>query len=210
MTRKALIYKILIQIYGGPPTDDSDISDDLVNVWVNEGVALAAKQNYKDAIQIDGMGYINNSFYATYSGLAIVSDTTDNLCYKLTLPQLPLGIGRNEGVATLKFKDSNGFVSLTGIPLSINQQAYADNMPVIPNKIMYWPEGNTLRMKSALQLWNYTGIVKMVSAGDSTDLNSTLLVPDDYIPVVTDYVSKMLLLQRSQPVDTANDGLDKS
>ncbi len=208
MTRKQLIYRILIQVYGGIPTDDRDISDTLVNKWINDGIAVAAKQCYKEAIQIEGTGYINNSFYATFSGISITTDDTDNLCYKLTLPQIPIGVGRNEGVSALRFKDSNGFVSLTAIPLSIAQQAYADSMPPIPNKVMYWPEGDTLRMKSPLQLYNYTGVVKMVSSGDSLDLNSLLIIPDDYVPIVIEYVTKNLMTQRSVPQDTANDGLD--
>lgn len=208
MTRLQFIYRTIMQVYGGTPTDDREISNDLVNNWLNEGVAVAAKQCYKEAIQIDGMGYINNSFYTTFSGISITTDDTDNLCYKLTLPQVPIGIGRNEGVSALRFKDNTGFVSLTAIPLSISQQSYADSMRPIPNKILYWPEGDTLRMKSVLPLWDYTAVVKMVSGGDATDLNSTLNVPDDFMPVVTDYVTKMLLLQRGQPQDLQNDGTD--
>lgn len=200
--------RCLTQIYGGVPTDDIEISFDLLNVWLSDAIAVAAKTCYKESIQIEGIGYVNNSFYTTFSGLAITTDDTDNLCYKLTLPEIPVGIGRNEGIASLRFKDSNGFVSLTAIFLSIAQQAYADSMRPIPNKILAWPEGSTVRMKTPLQLFNYTGIVKIISGGDATDLNSTLNVPPDYFPVMTEYIKQQLGFQRAQPQDTVNDGAD--
>lgn len=200
--------RCLTQIYGGVPTDDIEISFDLLNVWLSDAIAVAAKTCYKESIQIEGIGYVNNNFYTTFSGLAITTDDTDNLCYKLTLPEIPVGIGRNEGIASLRFKDSNGLVSLTAIFLSIAQQAYADSMRPIPNKILAWPEGNTVRMKTPLQLFNYTGIVKIISGGDATDLNSTLNVPPDYFPVMTEYIKQQLGFQRAQPQDTVNDGAD--
>ena len=208
MQRYEFLERNLIQIYGGFPTDDSEISFDLLNSWLSDAIATAAKTCYKEAIQIDGIGYVNNSFYTTFSGLAITTDDTDNLCYKLTLPEIPVGIGRNEGLSALRFKDSNGFVSFTGIPLSMGQQSYADNMRPIPNKILYWSEGNTIRMKTAIQLFNYSGVVKMVSGGDATDLNSQLNVPPDYFPVMVEYLKQQMMAQRVIKQDTANDGTD--
>lgn len=208
MTRFAFIEKSLIQIYGSFPTDDAEITYDIINAWLGEATAAAAKACYKESIQIDGVAYVNNSFYTTFSGLSITTDDTDNLCYKLTLPEIPVGIGRNEGIATLRFKDTNGYVSQTAIPLSMNQQAYAEGMPVIPNKILYWSEGNTLRMKSVLQLWQYTAVVKMISGGDATDLNSELNVPPDYHPLMVEYLKQQLQFMKAQPKDVTSDGND--
>lgn len=210
MTRGAFIEQALINIYGGLTTDDAEMTIDMVNaVLMPQAIALAAKTCYTQAIQIDGIGYVNNSFYTTFSGLAITTDDTDNQCYKLTLPDMPVGIGRNEGLSSLRFKDENGFISQTAIWLSMNQQAYADRMRPIPNKILAWPEGNTIRMKTTLPMWSYAGIVKMVSGGDATDLNSELNVPPDYLPIMTEYLRKELIAFRTSQPDTANDGLDK-
>jgi hypothetical protein len=209
MTRQTLIELILRQVYGEQPSDDSSITDNLVNVWINQGIGIAAKKNYTDSIQIDGIAYMNNSFYTTFSGLAITKDTTESFTYYVTLPEVPVGIGRNEGVATVRFKNTLNSISNTGIPLSINQEAFADNLRTIPNKTLYYPQGSLLKIKSALLLDSgYTCIVKMVSGGDSTDLSSTINVPPDYIPIVVDYVQKQLMLQRAQPKDLANDGED--
>ncbi len=209
MKRGAFIEQCLVQVYGGFPTDDAEITIDMINnAWLGEAIAAAAKQNYAEAIQIDGIGYVNNGFYTTFSGLAIVTDDTDNLCYKLTLPEIPPGIGHSAGISSLRFKDDNGFVSQTAIPLSMNQQAYADRMQPIPNKILYWQEGNTLRMKSTLPMWNYTGVIKMISGGDSTDLDSELNVPPDYEPVMEKFIMEALMRMKNMPKDTASDGND--
>ena len=206
MTRQHLIERILRQVYGDQPRDDASITDNLVNEWVNTGIGLAAKQNYKDAIQIDGIGYVNNSFYTTFKGLSVTAD--ENFLWKINLPQIPLGIGSTEGITTLKFKDEKNNISLPCIPLSENQKGYYQRMRPIPNKILFYPEGEFIYAVSTINLNNYTAIVSMISGGDATDLSSTLNVPDDYIPVIIDYVSKMLMTQRNMPVDAANDGLD--
>lgn len=206
MTRQYLIERILRLVYGDQPRDDSSITDNLVNEWINTGIGIAAKQNYKEAIQIDGIGYVNNSFYTTFKGLDVVLD--EGFTWKITLPQLPIGVGKNEGISTLQFKDANGKLSLPCIPLSENQKGYYQRMRPIPNVTLYYPEGEFIYAVSTIILSNYTATVSMVSGGDSSDLTSTLNVPDDFIPVIVDYVSKMLMLERGQPVDAANDGLD--
>lgn len=208
MTRNELIEQILRQVYGEQPTDDASITPNLVNIYINQGVALAAKQNYKDAIQLDGWGYVNNSFYSTFSGSTITVDNTDQFQYYITLPQVPLGIGNTEGITSLQFKYGNE-VSYTAIPMSMNQVGYVNNLRAIPNKLLFFPEGNLVRIKTPLILDSgYTWTAKLVSGGDSTNLNSNLNCPDDYIPLVVDYCMKLLMLERNQPKDTSNDGAD--
>lgn len=206
MTRYQLIERILRSVYGEQPTDDSNITYNLVSQWLNDGIALAAKQNYREGLQIDGVTYVNNSFYTTFKNLPISS--YENFIFQLTLPQLPLGIGRNEGVATLQFVDASGAVSDPAIPLSENQVGYYQNMRPIPNKTLYYPEGTYLYIISYLQLFNYTAKVRMISGGDSTNPNSVLNIPDDYVPVVIKYCVDMLRQERAQPKVLSNDGLD--
>ena len=60
MTRKTFIERILRQIYNGQPSDDSNITFNLVNQWLNDAIGVAAKKNYTDSIQMDGVAYVNN------------------------------------------------------------------------------------------------------------------------------------------------------
>lgn len=210
MKRGEFIERNRIQIYGGVPTDDAEITDSLINFWMPDAIGFAAKTCWKEAIQIDGVAYLNNSFYTTYSGITIGSDDTDNLCYKFTLPQVPFGLGRNEGVAKIQFKDSNGFVSQNAIPLSMNQVGYADRQRPIPNKITYWYEGDVVRIKTSLIMTAYTAIVRMASGGDQNDLDSELNVPADYYPFMVQYLREQLMFERSIPQDNTNDGVDNN
>lgn len=207
-TRYQICERILRAVYGEQPSDDSNVTVNLVNSWLMDAVAIAAKQNYKENIQIDGINYTNNSFYTTFKGLSIIQ--YEDFVFQMTLPQLPLGVGRTEGIGTLQFVDANGNVSDPAIPLSENEVGYYQNMRPIPNKTLYYPEGQYIYIISVLQLFNYTGKVRMISGGDSTDINSILNVPDDYMPVVVKYCSDMLRQERAQPRDASNDGVDRA
>jgi hypothetical protein len=207
MTRNIFIERILRQIYNGQPSDDSNITYSLVNQWLNDAIGLAAKKNYTDGIQMDGIAYVNNSFYTTFKDLTVELGNIDNVTYSIDLPQIPVALGKNEGIATLQFvKDK--LASQTAIPLSINQVAYIDNLRPIQNKILYWTEGKNIYAKSLIPLTSYTANVRMVSGGDSTDLESTLIVPDDYVPMIVEYIKGQLAFERSRPIDVSNDGVD--
>ena len=208
MTRYALIERILRQIYNGQPSDDSSITYNLVNQWLNDAIGLAVKKNYTDSIQMDGIAYVNNSFYTTYTNLDIAAETVDNVTYSVLLPQIPIALGKNEGVATLQFVGDKK-TSQTGIPLSINQVAYIDNIRPIQNKILYWIEGKNIFVKSSIPLTSYKATLRMVSGGDSKNLESTLIIPDDYIPVIIEYIKGQLAFEKSRPIDTNNDGVDQ-
>jgi len=206
MTRYQIIERILRQVYGEQPTDDSNITTGLVNQWLNDGIAAAAKRNYAESIQVDGVAYVNNSFYTTFKSLPIAS--FEQFTYQVTLPHIPFGIGKNEGISSLTVVGSNGNISYDGVPLSENQVTYYRNMPMIPNKILYYPEGTFAYILTPMILnsGGFTARIKMVSGGDSTNLNSLLNVPDDYISYIIEYVSKMLIMERQQVKDIQNDG----
>jgi hypothetical protein len=204
MTRRQLIEQIIRQVYGGQPSDDADITPNLVNQYINQGIATVIKQNYKDSIQLDGVSYINNGFYTSYSGLSITQSS--NFLWVLTLPEIPIAIGKNEGISNLRLIGSAGQIGIDCIPLSINQKSYATSMRTIPNRLLYYTEGSKLYILSSLILNQYSAVVTMVSGGDAVNLNSELNVPQDYIPLIVQYVANALMLERKQPRDLTNDG----
>ena len=63
-------------------------------------------------------------------------------------------------------------------------------------------------IKTSILLSTYKANLRMVSGGDSTDLTSTLIVPDDYIPFIIEYIKGQLAFEKSRPIDTSNDGVD--
>lgn len=206
MTRAQFIEQIIRQVYGGYPSDDSSITPLLVNQYIDQAIAFAAKNNYTDNVKLDGIGYVNNSFYTTFKGIAITRDETG--LWKLELPQIPVGIGANEGISTLVLKDDTNKITLPLIPLTENQKTYFQSMQNPPFKTLYYVEGSYAYIVSSLILSSYTASVTMVSGGDSTDLSSTLNVPGDYVPAMIQFIQQQLMVMKTTPKDLANDGTD--
>lgn len=207
MTRYSYIEQVRRDIYGGQPNDDAEITINLVNQWLDQAIGIAAKTNYTDSLKLDGIAYMNGSFYTTYKGLSVTSD--EQFIWRITLPHIPFGIGNNEGVSTLKFKDaSSSQISQPVIWLNQNQWAYFQNMRQIPNSLYANLQGEYIYIISTILLFQYTAQVVMVSGGDSTNLYSTLNVPADYLPIMTDYLKQQLMFERSAPKDVTADGMD--
>lgn len=207
MQRIQYIEQIRRLIYGGQPDDDAEITIGLVNVWLDQALAFAAKANYKDSIAIDGIAYINNSFYTTFKSLSISED--EQFLWKVTLPSIPIGIGTSEGISTLVIKDNESRqLSQPIVWLSQNQRSFANGMRVIPNKILGYVEGTFVYLKSTLILSDYTAQATMISGGSSSDLYGTMNIPADYIPVMTQYLREQLMFERMVPRDVTPDGND--
>jgi hypothetical protein len=206
MIRKQLIEQIIRLVYGSQPSDDASITPGLVNQMINQAIGTMARLSYKESIQLDGIGYINNSFYTTFKDITIFQD--EQFTYRITLPQVPISLGKNEGISVLKLKDPDGEVSRPVIWISQDQVGYYQSMPQIPNKILAYYQGNIAYMLSTLQLNEYKAQVTIVSGGDSNNLDSQLNVPDDFISGIVDMVVKSLVQSRAQIRDSANDGVD--
>lgn len=206
MQRNTYIELLRREVYGGYVADDAEITVGFVNTLLNAAVGIAAKQNYKDAIQLDGVSYINNSFYTTFKNILVTKD--ENFVYKLSLPELPIGIGRNEGVSSLQFKDSINNISRNCVPISIAQKNYYIGLRSIPNKILYYTESKFIYALSTINLTQYTANIGMISGGDSTDLGSELNVPADYYPIMDAYLMPILMKEKMTPKEILNDGVD--
>lgn len=206
MTRRAYIEQIRRAIYNGQPNDDASITVNLVNQILNQAIGVAAKQAYADSIKLDGIAYVNNSFYTTFKGLTISAD--EFASWKVTLPHLPIGLGVNDGISTLVVKENSSNISQPVVWITQAQKSYYQNMRPVPNKVLAYSEGEFIYIISTLLLNEYTASVTMVSGGLPTDLDATLNVPNDYLPLITDYLKKELLGELSVPKDVNNDGND--
>ena len=207
ISRRAYIEMVRRQIYGEQPSNDSNITTNLVNRWLNIATANAAKQNYKENIALDGIQYVNNSFYTTFKSIAVTKD--ENFLWKIELPQIPLGIGETSGISTVVFKDSTtNQISYPVVLLSQNQVSFQKGMRSIPNKLLGYSEGKYVYVLSTLLLSAYTATVTMVSGGSGDDLTSTVNIPDDYFPIIVEYLKQQLMFQRQMPQDVTQDGSD--
>ncbi len=206
MTRRVLIEQIRRMLYGGIPTDDANITEKEINLYINEAMAYMAKINYTDAIKLDGVESIADSFYLTFKNLAATRDT-DTGYYSIDLPQVPLGLARGYGIATVTFPTNTGSAK-SPIPISVRELDYMDNLKQPPSKIFYWSEGKKLWFKSYINLVGKNAIVRMVST-ETTNLDDELNVPQEYITDIINLVMGQLRPRKATPQDSTNDGLDK-
>lgn len=207
MVRRTYIERIRRLIYGGQPPAEANITIGLVNNYLQDAIAVAAKTNYTDNLKLEGIASVNNSFYTTFKSLVIASD--EQFMWKITLPQIPVGIGGIEGVSKVIIKDSSSpQLSYPIVLLTENQVSFQRGMREIPNKLLGYPEGEFVYIMSTLMLSSYTAQVTMVSGVSSTDLDSTLNVPPDYLPVMNEFLLRILMVQKNQVQDVTDDGSD--
>lgn len=203
-TRRTIIELILRQILNGQPSDDTDITDNLVNQWLNIALGLAAKKNYTDNLQLEGVAFVNNSFFSTFKGIELTEDERN--LYKFTLPSIPLGIGATDGIARIVFKNTKNEVSFPAVLLSENQVAIQRSMRPVPNKILCYSEGGYAYAITSILMGQYTASVTLVSGGNANDLDSYLNIPDDYLAVCVEYIRSQLAFETAQKKDISNDG----
>jgi hypothetical protein len=207
MTRKTLIEQIRRLYYGGVPNDDASLSEKEVNVYLNEAIAYIAKVNYTDAIKLDGIETVADSFYGTFKNIPITKDN-DTGYYSLELPQTPLGMARGYGISTVTFPANTGLAK-SPIPISVRELDYMDNLKQPPSKIFYWAEGKRLWFKSYTNLVGKLAIIRMIST-ETSDLNAELNVPQEYINDIITLVLNNLKIRKGTPEDNVNDGVDKA
>ena len=206
LTREQYIEQIRRQIYGGQPNDDAEITVSLVNQLLNQGIGYAAQKCYQDNLKIEGIASVNNGFYTTFKGIAVTKD--ENFLWRITLPEVPPGIGVTEGISSLVFKSDTNQISYPVLLMTMNQQTISKGMRAIPNKLIGYQQGAYVYVLSTIQLNQYTATATVISGGDSTDLDSILNVPPDYLNFVTEFLKQQLNFERFQPVDEKADGLD--
>lgn len=194
------------QVHGGFASDDSQITDNLINTLIEPAIAAVAKTNYIENKRLDGIAYANNSFYTTYKGIGITQD--EQFLWKVELPDVPVGLGYNEGVSRFIIKSDTNELSYPLIPLSQNQTTFFRGMRPIPNKVLYYTEGKNAYILTTIMMNDFTASVTMVSGGDKTDMDSELNVPPDYLPMMQEWIFKQLVTERLQPQDRSNEGSD--
>jgi hypothetical protein len=205
MTRKVLIEQIRRMYYGGIPSDDSNLTENEVNHYINQAIAYIAKLNYTDAIKIDGVENLGDAFYTTFKGLAITKDT-DTGYYSTTLPHPPVGLSRGYGISTVTFPVSTGLAKAP-TPVSPREVDYIEQIKLPPSKIFYWVEGKKLWFKSYVNLVGKLAIVRMVST-ENSDLSAELNIPGEYISDMINWIMNQLRVRKQMPEDTTNDGVD--
>lgn len=205
MTNRQLAELIQRQIAGGTPSDDFEPKLEEIALWIPHGVAAAARVNYTDGVNVDGIEFVGDAFYTTIKNLALTLDE-DTGWYQTTLPTLPYGLSTGYDITAMRVQGDRQ-VSDAAIRIPQRQVSFYDRMRLPPNKLFFWVEGKTVNVKSFAVLDGMAVRVTMATPGTG-GLDADMNCPDDYIPMVVDYVKKQLLTPQPQPPDLSNDGVN--
>lgn len=208
MIRKVLCELIQRRLAGGDVPDDFSPKLDEINKWLDHGIAASAFKNYTDAVRVDGVEFVSESFYITVSGLTISEDTNTGLYYT-TLPSAPYALPPGYDV-TMVALQVDGKLSRGMVRKNPTRHNTFTSLPKPPNKLFYWFDGAKIWIDSFTALQSNTLHVRIASSKGSVQnggLNDELRVPDDAIPFITDYVLRTF--GAMQPQDNSNDGVNQ-
>lgn len=203
-TRRILIELIQRQLSGGMISQDSELTDGLINIYINGAIGYAAKANYKEEIQLNGIESVSDGFYAEFTGITITLNAATGQ-YHATLPQQPAGVGIGWDVADFMLIKGSG-TKLFANPISPREVRYLYSLPSGCDEVYFWMNGVTASLHSCSDITKYKASVRMIST-QSSDLDAPITLPDAYWPMAIEYIDKTLGVQLNIPIDISNDGV---
>lgn len=190
---------------GGFPSDDFEITIPLINFYLNSAIGYAIKASYKDEIQLNGVEGVADAFYATFTGLNISKDLNTGW-YNIVLPQQTVGVGAGWDITSFLMVKGSG-AKLFGYPITQKEVAYLYTNPKGCNDVYFWVVKDRMNIHSCSDITKYKGIVTML-VSQSTDLDASMNVPDGYMPLIIEYMTKTLGVMMNMPIDISSDGVD--
>ena len=204
-TRRQILETIQRLMLGGFASDDTELTQNLINQHLNAAIGYAAKTNYKEEIQLNGIENVSDAFYSSFRGIAISKDD-DTGWYTATLPQQPAGIGAGWDISTFFITTGSG-MKLMGHPITAREVEYLYRGKLPCDEVFYWIDGDKANMHSCQDLSKYKLSIRMIST-QSTDMDASINLPDGYLPVVIEYITKTLGIQVQRPIDISSDGVE--
>lgn len=204
-TRKMVLETIQRLMLGGMPSDDTELTINLINQHLNAAIGYAAKTNYKEELQLNGIENVSDAFYTSFTNINISKDQSTGW-YNATLPQQPAGVGTGWDISNFMLTTGSG-AKLFAHPISPREVEFLYNGKKPCNEIFYWVNRDTVSLHSGQDLTKYKANVRMIST-QSSDLDSVVTIPDGYMPVVVKYLSEVLGVEVQRPVDSSSDGVE--
>lgn len=205
ITRKNIIDRIRRAIYGGIPPDSAEITVNLVNSYLNDGIAAAAKKNFQENFAVDQIGSVADGFYMTFSPFTISHDDVTGY-YGFDAPQMPLSLPAGINVSNL-FVVMPSKIKVECSRITTRDLQVMFEVPMDTREIYYWLEGMKVMLWSKGDITGSKAYMRMPYA-ESSDLNAAINCPPDMIPDVTGYVLQMLGVQAQEAPMTQNENVE--
>lgn len=204
-TRRMVLETIQRLMLGGMASDDTELTTNLINQHLNAAIGYAAKTNYKEEIQLNGIENVSDAFYTSFTNININKDQNTGW-YNATLPQQPAGVGIGWDISGFMLTTGSG-AKLFAHPISPREVEFLYNGKKPCNEIFYWVNRDTVSLHSGQDITKYKANVRMIST-QSSDLDSVVTIPDGYMPVVVKYMSEVLGIEVQRPIDNSSDGVE--
>jgi hypothetical protein len=204
-TRRQILETLQRLMLGGMASDDTELTINLINQHLNGAIGYAAKTNYKEEIQLNGIENVADAFYSNFTDILITLNTTTGL-YNATLPQQPVGIGAGWDISTFMLITGSG-AKIFAHPISPREIEFIYNTSGPCNEVFYWVSGLTVTLHSCKDITKYKADIRMLSS-QSSNFDSPINLPDGYLPLVMEYLSKILGIEVQRPIDISNDGVE--
>lgn len=203
-TRYHICEMIQRALNAGMASDDTEVTINLINQYLNSAVAFAAKAMFKESIQIDGIEDVADAFYASFPNITISIDNTTGL-FQATLPQQPAGVSRGWDIAHFMLITGSG-KKIFAKPISPKELIYLYDGESGCDEVYYYVDGSMARLHSCSDISKYKANVRML-ATQSSDLTSPMSIPDAALAIIIDYIAKTLGIQLNMVYDNSEDGV---
>jgi hypothetical protein len=189
----------------GRPSDDFTITENEIALWVSHGIAAAAMEAYKQAVNVDGIETVPDGFYTTFKNIPLTEDTDTGYFYA-TLPSKAYGLPRGYDITRVALMGT-GKLSRDLVRVSPIQIPIYNFLPKPKNSIFFWPEGNKIIVETFTSLSGKKLLVTM--AGENSDMDEEIAISEDQIKYIVEYVMRWFMPTLAIPQDNSNDGINK-
>lgn len=208
-TRQQLIDRILRAYYNGIPTDDAELTNNEVDLYINDAITAVMNRQMMDDYNITGILSVPDGYITTYQLQAPVYDSnTGN--YHTTIPHPPMGIPGTAGILGVYFSGGLG-QSQPVLYIRPSEMDYFQFMPKPPQAAFYWIEGNEIYFWCRTDLSQSPDKVNIRMATNvQSGVNDILSVPPDAVDQIFSLTLQKLMARKGVMQDVTNDGIDKA
>lgn len=208
-TRQQLIDRILRFYYDGIPDEDSQITNNEVDLYINDAIATVMNKQAMDDYNITGIMSVPDGYVTTYT-IPTPSLNNSTGFYQSTLPHPPMGSIGESSISGVFFGGNRG-QSKPILYIRPSEVDYFAFMPKPPQAAFYWIEGSSIYFWCRTDITHITDYIYVRMATNVQSSNSTVLnIPPDAVELVFNDVIQKLLPRKNIRQDNIIDGIEKS
>ena len=204
-TRKQLIDRILLFYYDGIQDEAATITENEVDLYINDAIASVMNKQAMDAYNITGIMSVPEGYVTTYTiSTPALNDSTG--FYTSSIPHPPMGLPGDSGVVGVYFGGGMG-QSKPVLYVAPHEVDYFMFMPKPPQAAFYWIEGSTIYFWARTDLTRTNDTIYIRMAANVQGNNAAVLnIPPDAIDLVFSSVIQKLMPRKGIVQDLINDG----